>query len=174
LVTEHKIKPEAVAHVKITTTPRVLEHMGDPATHRYPQTKETADHSAYYTAALAIVDGAIHLNLDQFATERLRDPKLREVIDKIELVPIPEWADDAAPTTVEITMVENTTHECTVENPKGHVLNPVTDEELEEKFRGMASRFMDEAQMQTVFQTIYNLDKLDDIGELTRTLVFTR
>lgn len=171
VVGEHDLTPERVAQIRITTTPLVVRVLGDPATHRYPQTKETADHSAYYVAALVIVDRAVRLNLDQFTPQRLRDPRLRAVIDKIKLIAVPEWKDDQGPTEVEVTTVEGTIYRCRVEYPKGHVLNPLTDGELEEKFRGMASRLMSEAQMREVFTAIYRLDELDDIGELTKMLV---
>src|SRR5579885_3018469 len=85
LVTEHDISPESISHMKITTSPRVLEPCGDPESHRYPPTKETADHSAYFLAALAVVDRGIHLNFDQFTDERLHDTRLKAVIDKTEL-----------------------------------------------------------------------------------------
>jgi len=174
LVREHDVQPEAIEHVKITTTPLVLEHMGNPASHRYPETKETADHSAYYTAALAIVDRGLHLNLDQFTTERLNDPRLRAVIDKIALIVAPERTTGHGPTDVEIAMANGEVYQMTVEYPKGHVLNPLTDEDIEDKFRGMASRFMDEHQMLTVFDRVRRLDELEDVGDLARALVFER
>jgi 2-methylcitrate dehydratase len=172
LVADHEITPERVARVTITTSPRVLEHMGDPGTHRYPQTKETADQSAYYAAAVAIVDRSMRLSLDQFTPERLQDPELRRVIDKVELVAVPEWRHDKAPTEVEIATVDGATYRHRVEHPKGHVLNPMTDEELEEKFRGMSSRFMNDAQLRRVINKVRQLDRLNDIGELMKILVF--
>ncbi len=172
LVADHGLTPERIARVKITTSPRVVEHMGDPGTHRYPETKETADQSAYYAAAVAIVDGSVRLALDQFTPERLRDPGLRSVIDRIEVVANPEWRNDKAPTEVEVTTHEGTTYRHRVEHPKGHVLNPMTDAELEDKFRGMSSRFMSEEQMTRIFHAVHGLERSNDIGELTRLLVF--
>jgi len=171
LVTEHRFVPEQVAGIKITTSPRVLEGMGNPSTHRYPQTKETADHSAYFVAALVVIDGGIRLGLDQFTPQRLQDPRVRSVIDKIELVAIPGWPiDEHAPSEVEVTMIDGTTYRCRVDYPKGHVLNPLSDADIEEKFVGMTGRLMSEAQMREVFRVVWNLDELDDIGELTTTL----
>jgi hypothetical protein len=50
----------------------------------------------------------------------------------------------------------------------------VTDKELEDKFRSMASQYMSEVQMKKVIDTIYKIDKLKDIGELMKLLVFKR
>ena len=184
LVTEHDLKPEMIDRVRITTPSRMVAHEGDPGSHRYPTTKEIADHSAYFTAALAIVDRDVRLSLDQFTPERLQDPQLRKIIDKVELIGIPEtvlersaqgleWRDDQAPTTVEITTTDGRTFTAESQYPKGHFLNPLSDAELEGKFRTMAGASMSEAQLKRVFQAIYRLDELDDVSDLVRTLVFS-
>jgi len=49
LVHDHSIRPEQVRMVRIQVDTRGAEHIGDPAK-RYPQNKETADHSLYYLA----------------------------------------------------------------------------------------------------------------------------
>lgn len=171
-IAEHGITHERVARVKIVTSPRVMEHMGDPATHKYPETKETADQSAYFAAALAILDRGVHLSLEQFAPERLKDPRVRAMIEKVEVVADPTWVFDRAPTEVEITMIDGQTYRCRVDLPKGHVLNPLSDAELEGKFRGMAGRSMSEGQIDGLLRAAWDLDRLTDIGELTKTLVF--
>src|SRR5581483_1894785 len=173
LATEHDIQPDAVAHIKITTSPRVIEHCGEPESHRHPQTKETADHSAYYTAAVAIVDRELRLSLDQFTPERLQDRLLNQLADRIELVAVPEWGDSLAPAEVEITMNDGTSYTGRVEHAKGHPLNPVSGKDLEEKFRAMASRIMSSDQIANVIEAIYRLDEVDDVHELTKTLVCT-
>ncbi|MBI2988366.1 MAG: MmgE/PrpD family protein, partial [Deltaproteobacteria bacterium] len=55
--------------------------------------------------------------------------------------------------------------------PKGHPMNPMTDADIEEKFRSMAGKFMGEQQMRQIIDTVYNLEKLDDIGKLVKLLV---
>ena len=50
-------------------------------------------------------------------------------------------------------------------------MNPMTDADVEEKFRSMAGKFMDEKQMGRIMDTVYNLEQLDDIAKLTRLLV---
>ena len=50
-------------------------------------------------------------------------------------------------------------------------MNPMTDADVEEKFRSMAGKLMVEEQMRQIIDTVYNLDKLDDIGDLVKMLV---
>lgn len=172
LVTKHDIRPDDIAQVRISTTPRVLEGMANPATHKYPKTKETADHSAYYVAALAVLDREIRLDLTQFSPERLGDPQIRRMIDKIELVAEADPSPGQPPTVVEISMTSGDVYHHTVRYPKGHVLNPLTDDELRAKFTGFASRLMSESQMKALMGSIDRLDELEDIGKLMRFTVF--
>jgi hypothetical protein len=48
----------------------------------------------------------------------------------------------------------------------------MSDEELEDKFKSMAAKFMSTEQMERMIGTIYQLERLDNIGNLMRQLVF--
>ena len=174
LVNEHDIRPEQVAQVRVTTQPRVLEEgfAGDPEAHRYPQTKQSADHNLFYATAVAIVDRAV--TPEQFTSEKLQDPRVRELIGKVVLNIDPQLARFHSAGIVEIDTKGGATYTCRVDNPRGKPENPMEDVEIEEKFRSMAAKFMDESQIQEFIATVYDLDKLDDIGQLTKTLVFRR
>jgi len=50
-------------------------------------------------------------------------------------------------------------------------MNPMTDTEIEEKFRSTAGKFMKDKQMRQIIDTIYNLEKLDDMADLIKLLV---
>jgi hypothetical protein len=50
----------------------------------------------------------------------------------------------------------------------------MTDEELEDKFRAMAERFMTEKQIKETIATVYEMERLDDIGKLMKSLVFEK
>lgn len=169
LVKEHNIKPEDVAEVRIKSTSRVYQRMGNPATRRYPKTKETADHSSYYTTAIAILDRA--MGPEQFSDEKLQDPRVRALVDKVVVEADPELDKFSAPGIVEIITNSGQRYRCEVLQPKGHPVNPMTDADVEEKFRSMAGKFMGEQQMKQIVDTLYNLEKLDDIGTLVKLLV---
>jgi len=169
LVKEHDIKPEDVAEVRITTSKRCAEHTGDPVK-KYPKNKETADHSSFYLTAIAIVDRQI--GPDQFTPEKFQDPRVRELIDKVILMGDPDL-DKARPAGIsEILTKGNQRYYCRVDYPGGHARNPMTDEEIVEKFKSMASKYMSDTQMKQVIDTVFELDKLDDIGKLTRLMTF--
>ena len=166
LVKEHDIRAENVAEVRIKLKPNYYRKAAN--SHRYPKTKETADHSAYYCTAIAILDRAV--GPDQFSDEKLRDPKVRELIDKIVLEPDPTLDGFDAPAIAEITTNKGEKYNCKVLLPKGHPMNPMTDADVEEKFRSLAGKFMGEKQMMQIIDTVHNLEKLDDIGDLAKLL----
>jgi 2-methylcitrate dehydratase len=171
LVKEHDIKAEDVAEVKILAPSRCTEHTGDPVK-RYPTTKESADHSSYYITAVAIMDRG--LGPDQFTPRKMKDPKVRELIGKVSLEADPSLDRFGRAGISEIRLKSGVSYKKRVEYPKGDPLNPMTDEELEDKFRNMAEKFMTEGQIKKVIATIYEMDKLDDINKLMKTLVFKK
>jgi len=169
LAREHRIKPEDVASIRITTSKRCAEHTGDPVK-KYPKNKETADHSSYYLTAIAIVDRQI--GPAQFTPEKYGDPRVIDLIGKVTLVGDPTL-DKARPAGIsEITMRDGKRYETRVNHPRGHARNPMTDNEIIEKFKSMASRYMNGERMELVIDAVFALDKLDDVGKLTRRMVF--
>jgi 2-methylcitrate dehydratase len=170
LVKEHYIQPEDVSMVRIWAGTRSVQHTGDQ-TKRYPKNKETADHSAHYVTAIAIKERA--LGPTQFAPEKYSDPVIVDLIGKIN-IEIETSLDHLGRAGItEITTRQGAIHRCRIDYPKGHPNNPMTDEEISDKFRTMAYAFMGERETTRVIDTIYNLDMLDDIGILMKRLVFT-
>lgn len=169
LVKENDIKPEDVAEVKIITSKRCAEHTGDPVK-KYPKNKETADHSSYYLTAIAIIDRQI--GPEQFTPEKFQNPKVRELIDKVILKGDPDL-DKARPAGIsEIVSKQGKKYQCRVDYPRGHARNPMTDEEIIGKFKSMASKYMSDKQTNQIIDTVFALDKLEDVGKLNRLMVF--
>jgi 2-methylcitrate dehydratase len=171
LVKEHDIKAEDVAEVKILAPSRCTEHTGDPVK-RFPTTKESADHSSYYITAVAIMDR--RLGPDQFTPKKMKDPKVRQLIEKVSLEADPSLDRFGRAGITEIRLKDGRSYTKRVEYPKGDPLNPMTDEELDDKFRNMAEKFMTEGQIKKAIETIYEMDKLDDIHELMKRVVFKK
>lgn len=169
LVKEHDIKPEDIVEVKIRTSNRCVQHTGDQAK-KYPKNKETADHSSYYLTAIAILD--CQIGPDQFFPEKYSDPRVLELIEKITLEGDEELEKMRPAGISEIITKDGKRHTCRIDYPKGHPLNPMTDEEIIEKFESMAGKYMTRKQMDQVVRATLELDKLDDIGKLNKLMVF--
>ena len=169
LVNRYDIKPEDVDRVRVIAGTRPIEHTGDPAK-KYPANKETADHSSYYLTAIAIVDRTV--GLEQYQPWKYKDPSVLQLIDRITLKIDPEMDKLPRSGMSEITTKDGKRYTLKVDYPKGDPKNSMSDQELEDKFKSMASKFMTPEQMERVIGTIYRLESLDNIGSLMRELVF--
>jgi len=169
LANDHNILPEQVKKIRIEVDTRGAEHIGDPAK-RYPHNKETADHSLYYLAAIAIVDRAV--SVDSYTEDKFTDPTIRSLIERVTVEANPEFDTFRTGGTVHIFTTDNQQFMCRVNYPKGHFQNPMTDEEIGEKFTILASRFMNEKQIRQIINAVYHLEDLDDIGKLMKMLIF--
>jgi 2-methylcitrate dehydratase len=171
LAKEQDIRPEDVAEIRITTSKRCAEHTGDPVK-KYPKNKETADHSSYYLTAIAILDSQIGPN--QFTQEKYTDPRVLELIGKVVLQGDPSL-DKARPAGIsEIITKDGKTYRLRVDYPRGHARNPMTDQEVVEKFKDMAAVYISEERMKRLVEAVFEMEKLDDIGKLLDLMVFEK
>jgi 2-methylcitrate dehydratase len=170
LVKTHDIKPEQVAHVKVRTIARAKDILADP-TKYHPETKETADHSLPYVIGAAIMDRMI--TPLQFTHQRIHDPKLQALLQKIEVVADPGYEKQFPAkklSGVSITTADGKTVEKEVEFPKGYPANPMTNADLEEKFRALTSEVMDKAAQDRVIEAVGNLDRAPNLDAFLRAM----
>ena len=136
-----------------------------------PSTRESADHSMAYVIAAALVDGA--LTPDSFADERIGDPALRPLMQRILVQEDPELTREHAgelprwPSRVEIVLKDGKRISQQSGPPKGHPLNPLTDDELETKYWALCDRALPRTTGQKLLDTLWSIEKLADISELT-------
>ncbi|HWO57937.1 MAG TPA: MmgE/PrpD family protein [bacterium] len=170
LVKTHDIKPEQVAHVKVRTIARAKDILADP-TKYHPETKETADHSLPYVIGAAIMDRMI--TPLQFTHQRIHDPKLQALLQKIEVVADPGYEKQFPAkklSGVSITTADGKTVEKEVEFPKGYPANPMTNADLEEKFRALTSEVMDKAAQDRVIEAVGNLDRAPNLDAFLKAM----
>jgi 2-methylcitrate dehydratase len=137
IVKEHRIKADDVAEIKVEVIARAADIVGDPAKYR-PNSKETADHSLPYSLAVGLVDGMV--TPLQFKQERIDDPKLPAVMDKIKVVPNQEFESlfpQFQPSQVTITLKDGKSHTQRVDVPKGDPRDPMTEDEIAVKFNAL-------------------------------------
>ncbi|MFC1899870.1 MmgE/PrpD family protein [Chloroflexota bacterium] len=169
IVNEHDLKPADVASIQIWAGTRSVQHTGDPAKH-YPKNKETADHSAHYVTAVAIKERA--LGPAQYASEKYDDPVIKDLISKISFDVDMSLDKYGRAGITEITTHDGKVHSCRIEYPKGHPDNPMTDEEINDKFYSLAEPPMGKDKAIKIIDTVYSLEQMSDIGQLMDMLVF--
>jgi 2-methylcitrate dehydratase len=171
LMREQKIGAESIEEIRIGTIARAADILSDPAKYR-PDSKETADHSLPYCIAAAAVDGAV--TPASFEEARLRDPRILTVIDRIKVYADAEFealfpAKQA--TRVEIRTKDGRTFERRMDYPKGDPREPMTESDLDVKFRSLASACMSERRLDEIKAAVFNLDKAADIKGLMKLLI---
>ena len=130
--------------------------------HKYrPESRETADHSLPYCLAAAIVDGKI--TTASFTDEKIKDPAILETIDKIKGEASQEFEamfPAKQPSRVRITTTDGREFEEYLEYPKGDPREPMTQEDLDAKFGGLAEGRLSPAKQQQVKQAIFSCETM--------------
>ncbi len=137
-----------------------------------PTNRETADHSLPYIVCAAIVDGEI--TEKQFSERKIFDPTIRSVLKKTKVSPSEECDKDygpGMPNIVEVKMKGGEKYSSKVVNHRGSSKNPMTDDELEEKFRDLTKKYLSENQIRGVLDFVWKLDKQKDISKLFSSII---
>ena len=132
-----------------------------------PGTRETADHSIPYVVAAALIDGAI--TDASFDETHLRDPRIRTLMAATKVQEDPRYTrayPERWECRIEVETKDGRRHTAAVEHFKGHPDNPMTDRELEDKFRALASPRLDEASCDAILARLWALDRAGDIGDV--------
>src|SRR5204863_4870446 len=96
------------------------------------------DHSLPYCTAVALADGDV--TLAQFEPARFSDTALLELVAKVKLhrdAALSARYPAGIPNRLTITLADGRQLVKAVEFPRGHARNPMTDAEVEKKFRTM-------------------------------------
>ena len=138
LVKSNDLHPDQVEKIQIRSLARAADILSDPSKYD-PRTKETADHSLPYVIAAALVERQV--TPVQFTMEKIMDPTIRAQLQKVEVVADPE-IEKVFPALqrviVHIDTRDGRSFNKQLDYPKGDPRNPLTDQEVEEKFAALA------------------------------------
>jgi len=105
--------------------------------------------------------------------DRINDRDLLALAAKVEVVKDDELDalyDEKWPAIVEVQTNDGRVLSARRDVPKGEPEFPVSDDELKAKFISLATDAIDVTQAEALWQTIFALDRLDSISELTSLL----
>ncbi len=151
--------------IDISETGRILA--ADTEAKWDPRTRETADHSLPYIVVAALLDGEV--TRATFDQERFRDPAKLELMRRVEVRVDPKFTESypkLLSVRVSIAAKDGRQHSKQIDIPKGHHLDPLTDQELEEKYRMFAELYFDKSQMKGSIEALWNLESVSDMSEL--------
>ena len=133
-----------------------------------PETTMACRLSVPYCVAVAAVDKAA--GLAQFTKKKIFDPKVREMLKKIEIIEDEELNKlypEHIPAPVIIEMEDGQVFEQVVHDPKGTVRNPFTPDELKDKFRGLVSNSLNSESVEKLIDMLDNLEDVKSVKEIT-------
>ena len=163
------ITPDAVSEINVATLQTAVNIMaGDPEKWR-PANRETADHSMPYTAAVALLYGGVESR--HFDDQFLFDETLLDMVSKVN-VSVSEEANRRVPEAMlcdlEVATTAGERYSAQVAYHKGHYKNPLTDAEVEDKFRSLAAEHLPAGRIDALLDHLWRIDEAPDLTELFR------
>jgi 2-methylcitrate dehydratase len=153
--------------VDIHTFDAAVDIIGkDPEKWR-PKTRETADHSLPYCTAVALADGDV--TDAQFAPKRFSDPALLDLVAKVKIyrdAALSTRYPRGIPNRLTITLKNGKQLVREVEFPRGHAGNPMTDAEVEQKFRLLVEPRYGKDKASRMLSVCWGFEKVGNAGEV--------
>jgi len=164
IVTKHTIDPTKIASITNETYNTVKSHFSN----KDVTGVMSARVSVPYCIAISAVDRA--LTQAQFTPERINDPLVRQVLDRTEVVAVPELDNrypEDFPARVTIRMDDGTEYQETVMKPKGDPGNPLSPDEIAEKYMANAAGVLGQARAQQLLAAIRALPGAVGLSDLS-------
>ena len=151
----HGVAADDVESVSARVHPLVLELMDRPN----PRVGLEGKFSHQHSMAVGLIDGGAFPA--QYTDERVLDPAVAALRDKIRATVDTSVAEDAAEVTVTLRDGRSITE--SVEHATGAPENPMSDTHLENKFRTLARRVLSQSQADELLAALWALDTADDV-----------
>ena len=164
---EFKGKLDEIEKIEIESYQHTVQCAADSRDKWNPTTRETADHSLPYVAAVALARGTLWL--DDFEEDRIRDPKIHALMQKIEVRVLDEFTrawPEAYPFRVTVTTKSGQKSVQEVHYAKGHPKNPMSDRDIEAKFRRLAEPVMSPSRIDKALSALWHLEDMKSIPEV--------
>jgi len=167
---------QSIESITIESFNAAVEIIAGFKEHWAPTSRETADHSMPYITAATLMDGK--LDLDSFTPERIHDPVLRELIQKVKVILSDEMSagyPDGIPNRITIKTTDGKTLVEENRYPLGHAKNPMNNDQIEAKFRPLAERVFAKDKVDTILKTLWAFGQTESANSVTALLsVFSR
>jgi 2-methylcitrate dehydratase PrpD len=160
LRSEHGLNAEDVASVDAYVHDYVKSTTGLAE----PRSGLEGKFSIYHVLAVALADGAALL--EQFTDERVADPELARLRERVKVHTDPTQSKDSA--RVVLTLRDGRTLDRHIAHNLGTPDNPMTDRQLQDKFIALASPVLGPSRAAELAQSCWKLIEIDDIRALLR------
>lgn len=167
---KHPFSAGDVKAVRVRLGKGYLQNVGWRYT---PTTITSAQLNLYYVLAIMLIENDVFV--DQFTEEKIRDPKVLELIERISIVHDPKMDGTSY---AEGNPIEVELRDGTVLSAWGHVRgrgdNPVSQADVVEKFRKVTRGHLTDKAQDEIIDLCAGLEKLDDVDALVSSLFWGR
>ena len=168
LIRKHDIQAAMVKRVSVGTN----HNMPNALIHHRPGNELQAKFSMEFCMAILLLERKG--GLEQFTDEVVNRPDVQAMIRKVDFGMNPEAEAagfDKMTTIIEVELTDGRVLKGRADFGKGSPANPMTDEELSEKFRQCAAwGGLERARTEEVLELLWKIDELKDVNELTKLL----
>ncbi len=167
LMIEHDIHIDDVERLEVDVHPDLL----DIVRFHKPEDGFRGKFSIDYVLAAMLLDRRV--DLDSFADEYCNAPEMRAALEKVVVNAHPEWPHDGVSrrnTPVTITMKDGRTFTRQVKMVRGSPGNPMTRDELVDKYRGCAARALNGEGLERSIAALESLEKIPAVENLVDSL----
>ncbi len=168
LVKENDIKPQDIVKIINRTYNTVKTHFSN----YNPINVMAARLSVPYCVAVCAATRSG--GLEAFHLKTINSPVVQETLKKVEIIADPELHKlypEKFPSQIEIHTKDGKVYKGEMYYAKGSAKNPFTDEEVNEKFRGLAlPKMKKKGLVEEVIQTIANIETVKNVKELATLL----
>ena len=165
IVKENDLKPEDIESVTVTPSVRDARHVTFIPGKKYPRNEESASHSLFFGTAVAIKDRA--LGPLQLKPAQFDDPVVLDLIERVYI----DVRRSNPEGTSEIRTKDGRVFQQTVAKVHDRAADPLSDAEVEEKFRDAAGTYLSEVRVQGFIDAVWDLENVSSVGEFMQLLV---
>jgi len=164
-------KPEDIVSVEIASHEAGYTILGKDPEKWNPLTKETADHSLPYIVGMALLEGKI--DNSTYTEKKFRDPKILDFLKKVTVVEdktLSSMYPEAVANRVTVGLSSEKVVSKQVDYHKGHPKNPMSDQDVEEKFSRLTRRILDKNRARRILDAVWSLEKVKDVSKVVSTM----
>ena len=170
LMRDHGLRAPDIQKITVNSSTVTKLHVGWDYR---PDEVTTAQMNLPYCLAAMALEGEVFV--EQFSEEKIKDPAILEFIKRIEVIPDPELdrlgPDHRHTSICRVRTEDGRLLEKRVDFAKGGPNNPVTFQEVADKFRRLTAKVLPEKKVEEIYRTVMAMEKVSSLKELTDCLV---
>jgi 2-methylcitrate dehydratase PrpD len=157
---EHHLGASDIQSIAVRSNPLILQLTGKTE----PSTGLEGKFSVYHAVAVAMVRG--YAGTQEFSNEAVRDPQVVALRQRVKVMTDASVRSDEAFVTIVTT--DGRSFEKVVQHAVGSLENPLSNHDLEFKFRKLAEGILPNPQVDRLLSMAWSVEALPDAGEIPR------